>query len=116
MDGILLQASYVGNLRRHSLRTPNINNAVWTQQGYIPVSPNPNTLACPAGINAAAYQCSGGFAPAGLSKDQIRPYLGYSTFTMESAHANSNYNPFHLTPTNPPATLPAMFPYTTSQP
>jgi len=91
-ESMLLQVAYVGNLGRHILRAPSFNSATWTQQGYIPVSPNPNTLACPAGIDAAAYQCSGGFAPTGLSKDQIRPYLGYSAVQMALSDVNSNYN------------------------
>jgi len=92
-QSMLLQVAYVGNLGRHILRAPSFNSATWTQQGYIPVSPNPNTLACPAGINAAAYQCSaGGFAPTGLSKDQIRPYLGYAGVQMALSDVNSNYN------------------------
>ena len=92
-ESMLLQVAYVGNLGRHLLRAPSFNSATWTQQGYIPVSPNPNTLACPAGIDAAAYQCSaGGFAPTGLSKDQVRPYLGYGAIQMALSDANSNYN------------------------
>jgi hypothetical protein len=89
---VMLQISYVGNVGRHILRTHDINQATWTQQGFIPAAPNPNTLACPAGINAAAYQCSNGFAPAGLSKDRIRPYLGYSTIGLATSDVNSNYN------------------------
>jgi len=114
-DGILLQASYVGNLGRHILRTPSINNAVWTQQGFVPVSPNPNTLACPSGINAAGYQCSGGFAPAGLSKDQIRPYLGYSSIGMALSDVNSNYNSLQLSMTKRAGILTAMVAYTYSK-
>jgi hypothetical protein len=89
---MLLQVAYVGNLGRHILRAPFFNNASWTDQGYIPLTPNPNTLACPSGINATAYQCAGGFAPAALSKDQIRPYLGYSSIQMALSDVNSNYN------------------------
>jgi hypothetical protein len=90
---MLLQVAYVGDEGRHILRAPGVNNASWTEQGYIPISPNPNTLACPSGINAAAFHCSAaGFAPTGLSKDQIRPYLGYSSFEMALSDANSNYN------------------------
>jgi len=48
----LVQVAYVGNLGRHILRGESINNPSWTPQGYIPVSPNPNTYACPTGINA----------------------------------------------------------------
>jgi hypothetical protein len=90
-EAMLVQVAYVGNLGRHLLRAPSFNNATWTQQGYIPVSPNPNNLACPAGT-AAAFNCSGGFAPTGLSKDQIRPYLGYGNIQMALSDANSNYN------------------------
>ena len=91
-EAMLLQVAYVGNLGRHILRAPFFNNASWTDQGYIPLTPNPNTLACPPGINATAYQCAGGFAPAALSKDQIRPYLGYSNIQMALSDVNSNYN------------------------
>ena len=95
-QNMLLQISYVGNQGRHILRggngTSNINQPTWTQQGFIPVSPNPNTYACPPGIDAAAYGCSGGFAPAALGKDQIRPYLGYSNLGMALSDVNSNYN------------------------
>jgi hypothetical protein len=114
-DGILVQASYVGNVGRHILRAPSFNNATWTQQGMIPVSPNPNTQACPAGINAAAYQCSGGFAPAGLSKDQIRPYLGYSSIQMALSDVNSNYNAMQLSLTKRKGILTAMVSYTYSK-
>jgi Carboxypeptidase regulatory-like domain len=114
-DAMLLQVSYVGNLGRHILRTPSFNNATWTQQGYIPVSPNPNTLACPSGINAAAYQCSGGFAPAGLSKDQIRPYLGYSGLNMALGDANSNYNSLQLSLTKRAGFVTGTFAYTYSK-
>jgi hypothetical protein len=111
-DAMLLQLSYVGNLGRHILRTPSFNNASWTQQGYIPVSPNPNTLACPTGINAGAYQCTGGFAPAGLSKDQIRPYLGYSSIGMALSDANSNYNSLQVSLTKRAGFITATFAYT----
>jgi hypothetical protein len=112
---VLFQASYVGNLGRHIVRTPSINNATWTQQGYIPVSPNPNTLACPSGINAAAYQCSGGFAPTGLSKDQIRPYLGYSGLNLAMSDVNSNYNSLQVSLTKRAGILTATFAYTYSK-
>jgi len=95
-QNMLLQISYVGNQGRNILRggntTSNINQPTWTKQAFIPVSPNPNTYACPPGINAAAYGCSGGFAPAALGKDQIRPYLGYSNLGMAFSDVNSNYN------------------------
>jgi len=95
-QNMLLQVSYVGNQGRYILRggntTSNINQPTWTRQGFIPVSPNPNTYACPPGINAAAYGCSGGFAPGTLGKDQIRPYLGYSNLGMALSDATSNYN------------------------
>jgi hypothetical protein len=112
---MLLQVSYVGNLARHILRGPAVNNATWTDQGYVPVSPNPNTLACPPGINATAFQCAGGFAPAGLSKDQIRPYLGYSTITMELSDANSSYNAMQLSLTKRAGIVTAMVSYTYSK-
>jgi hypothetical protein len=112
---MLLQVAYVGNLGRHILRTHDINNATWTQQGFIPVSPNPNTQACPSGINAAAYQCSGGFAPAKLSKDQIRPYLGYSGIGLALSDVNSNYNSMQLSLTKRVGVITATFAYTYSK-
>ncbi len=111
----LLQVSYVGNQGRHILRTHDINNPTWTQQGFIPVAPNPNTQACPSGINAAAYQCSGGFAPAALSKDQIRPYLGYSTLGLALSDVNSNYNSLQLSLTKRAGILTATVAYTYSK-
>ena len=114
-DSMLLQVSYVGDLGRHILRTPSINNATWTQQGFIPVSPNPNTLACPAGINAAAFQCSGGFAPGSLSKDQIRPYLGYSGINLALSDVNSNYNSLQVSLTKRAGIVTATFAYTYSK-
>jgi hypothetical protein len=114
-DSMLLQVAYVGNLGRHILRTPSINNAAWTQQGFIPLSPNPNTQACPSGINAAAYQCAGGFAPAGLSKDQIRPYLGYSSIGMALSDVNSNYNSMQVSLTKRAGIITATVAYTYSK-
>jgi hypothetical protein len=112
---MLLQVSYVGALGRHILRGPAINDATWTPQAYVPTSPNPNTLACPAGINGSAFRCSGGFAPAGLSKDQIRPYLGYSNLTMESSDVNSNYNSLQINLTKRVGILTATAAYTYSK-
>jgi hypothetical protein len=115
-QGMLLQVSYVGNLGRHLLRTPSFNNATWTDQGYIPVAPNPNNLACPEGINSAAFHCSAaGFAPAGLSKDQIRPYLGYSSINMALSDVNSNYNALQVSLTKRKGILTAMVSYTYSK-
>jgi len=112
---MLLQVAYVGNLGRHILRTHDFNNATWTQQGIIPISPNPNTLACPSGINAAAYQCSGGFAPNGLSKDQLRPYLGYGAVGIALSDVNSNYNSMQLSLTKRVGVITATFAYTYSK-
>ncbi len=112
---MLLQVAYVGNLGRHILRAPSFNDATWTQQAYIPASPNPNNLACPAGINATAYQCAGGFAPAGLSQDQIRPYLGYSSIQMALSDANSNYNALQVSLTKRAGILTATVAYTFSK-
>ena len=112
---MLIQVSYVGNLGRHILRTPSINNAAWTQQGFIPVSPNPNTMACPSGINAAAFQCTGGFAPAGLSKDRIRPYLGYSSLNLALGDVNSNYNSLQISLAKRVGFFTATFAYTFSK-
>jgi hypothetical protein len=112
---MLIQVSYVGNLGRHILRTPSINNAAWTQQGFIPISPNPNTLACPSGINAAAFQCAGGLAPTGLSKDRIRPYLGYSSLNLALGDVNSNYNSMQVSLTKRAGFFTATFAYTFSK-
>jgi Carboxypeptidase regulatory-like domain len=90
-QNMLLQVSYVGTQGRHILRGPSINSPTWTQQEFIPTSPNPNDLACPAGINGPAYGCAGGYAAA-VSKDQIRPYLGYSSVSMAVSDNDSNYN------------------------
>ncbi len=114
--GILVQVAYVGNLGRHILRTPSINNATWTEQGYIPASPNPNNQACPPGINATAFQCSpAGFAPALLSKDQVRPYLGYSSVNLALSDVNSNYNALQVSLTKRAGILTATASYTFSK-
>jgi Carboxypeptidase regulatory-like domain len=118
-QGMLIQVSYVGNLGRHILRggtsTSNINQPTWTPQEFIPVSPNPNTYACPSGINAAAYGCVGGFAPAALGKDQIRPYLGYSNLGMEFSDVDSNYNALQLSLTKRVGFVTALVAYTYSK-
>jgi Carboxypeptidase regulatory-like domain len=118
-EGMLLQVAYVGNVGRHILRGPNntsnINQPTWTPQEYIPVSPNPNTYACPAGINSAAYSCVGGFAPFTLGKDQIRPYLGYSNLGMELSDVNSNYNGLQVSLTKHAGWLTAAVAYTYSK-
>jgi len=118
-QGMLLQVSYVGNQGRHILRggnnTSSINQPTWTPQGFIPVSPNPNTYACPSGINAAAYGCVGGFAPAALGKDQIRPYLGYSNLGMELSDVDSNYNALQLSLTKRVGLVTALVTYTYSK-
>ena len=118
-QGMLLQVSYVGNLGRHILRggtsTSNINQPTWTPQEFIPVSPNPNTYACPSGINAAAYGCVGGFAPAALGKDQIRPYLGYSNLGMELSDVDSNYNALQVSLTKRVGFVTALVAYTYSK-
>jgi hypothetical protein len=115
-QGMLLQVAYVGNLGRHLLRAQTINDATWTDQGYIPVAPNPNNLACPEGINSAAFQCSAaGFAPAGLSKDQIRPYLGYSSVNLALSDVNSNYNALQVSLTKRTGILTSTVSYTYSK-
>jgi hypothetical protein len=113
---MLLQVAYVGNLGRHILRIPTINDATWTEQGFIPASPNPNNLACPPGINSVAFQCSAaGFAPVGLSKDQIRPYLGYSSINMALSDVDSNYNALQVSLTKRAGILTATAAYTYSK-
>lgn len=115
-QNILVQVAYVGNLGRHILRGESINNPSWTPQGFIPLSPNPNTYACPTGINAAAYSCNAaGFAPAMLGKDQIRPYLGYSSVGEELSDVNSNYNAMQLSLTKRVGFITALLSYTYSK-
>ena len=117
--GLLLQVSYVGNQGRHILRggnsTSNINQPTWTPQGFIPVSPNPNTYACPDGINLVAYSCAGGFAPAAIGKDQIRPYLGYSNLGMELSDVDSNYNSLQISLTKRVGFVTTLVSYTRSK-
>jgi hypothetical protein len=118
-QSMLLQLSYVGNQGRHILRggnvTSNINQPSWTSQGFAPLTPNPNTYACPAGINAAAYGCTGGFANASLGKDQLRPYLGYSNLGMALSDVNSNYNSLQATLTKRAGFITAQLGYTYSK-
>jgi Carboxypeptidase regulatory-like domain len=118
-QNMLMQLSYVGNLGRHILRggngASNINEPSWTSQGFVPVSPNPNTYGCPAGINAAAYGCAGGFASPKLGKDQLRPYLGYSNLGMELGDVNSNYNSLQATLTKRAGFVTAQLAYTYSK-
>jgi carboxypeptidase family protein len=111
----LLRINYVGNFGRHILRTPSFNNATWIPQGLIPVSPNPNTFACPSGINAAAYGCSGGFATSTLRNDQIRPYLGYSSIGEALSDVNSNYNSLQASLTKRKGFVSGTFSYTFSK-
>lgn len=113
-QNVLLQVAYVGDLGRHILRGPGINNPTWTQQEFIPASPNPNNLACPSGINSAAFGCSGGFAAA-VSQDQIRPYLGFSGMNMELGDADSNYNSLQVSLTKRAGFLTSSIAYTYSK-
>jgi hypothetical protein len=113
--GMLFQINYVGNLGRHILRTPSINNPSWTAQGFIPVSLNPNTYACPAGINAAAYGCTGGFANSKLGSDQTRPFLGYASIGEALSDVNSNYNSLQVSLTKRAGFVTAMVSYTYSK-
>ena len=112
---MLFQINYVGNLGRHIRRTPSINNAAWTSQGFIPVAPNPNTFACPSGINAAAYGCSGGFANSKLAQDQTRPYLGYSGISEALSDVNSNYNALQVSLTKRTGIVTALVSYAYSK-
>jgi hypothetical protein len=112
----LLKMDYVGNLGRHILRGPSVNVPSWTtQQGFLPTSVNPNTFACPSGINAAAYGCTGGFANSKINGDQIRPFLGYSSFQFELSDANSNYNSLQASLTKRAGFVNGTFAYTYSK-
>ncbi|MGO9591042.1 MAG: carboxypeptidase regulatory-like domain-containing protein [Candidatus Acidiferrales bacterium] len=113
-QSMLLQVSYVGNQGRHILRGPTINDPTWTQQEFIPPSPNPNTNACPAGTSAA-FGCVGGFAPAAEAKDQIRPYLGYTTIGMAASDVDSNYNALQMSLTKRRGILTSSVAYTYSK-
>jgi hypothetical protein len=112
---LLLDITYVGNLGRHILRSPSINNPSWTPQGFIPVAPNPNTFACPSGINAGAYGCTGGFANSKLANDQTRPYLGYTGFVEALSDVNSNYNSLQVSLTKRAGLITALVAYTYSK-
>ena len=61
------------------------------------------------------FNARAGFAPTGLSKDQIRPYLGYSSITMALSDVNSNYNALQLSLTKRAGILTAMVSYTYSK-
>ena len=112
----LLRINYVGNLGRHILRGPSINVPSWsTQQGFLPTSVNPNTYACPSGINAAAYGCTGGFANSKINGDQIRPFLGYSSIGFELSDASSNYNSLQASLTKRAGFVSGTFSYTYSK-
>lgn len=118
--GMLLQLSYVGQQGRHILRDPSINNPSWTPQNYIPVSPNPNNLACPAGINTGAFHCVGGVGPGsgtkpGITGDQVRPFLGYGGLNMESSDEDSNYNALQVGLTKRAGFFTTSFAYTYSK-
>lgn len=112
----LLRLNYVGNLGRHILRAAAINNPSWTQQGFIPTSVNPNTYACPSGINAAAYGCSAaGLANSNINGDQIRPFLGYGGIGFALSDANSNYNALQASLTKRAGFVSGTFAYTWSK-
>ncbi|HEY6466850.1 MAG TPA: hypothetical protein VIY69_12705, partial [Candidatus Acidoferrales bacterium] len=118
--GTLLQVSYVGTQGRHILRGPTVNDPSWTPQNYLPVSPNPNNLACPAGINTAAFHCTNGFGPgtgtkAGITGDQTRPFLGYGGVNMELSDEDSNYNALQVGLTKRAGMLTASVAYTYSK-
>jgi outer membrane receptor protein involved in Fe transport len=68
--GVQLQAAFVGNMGRHLLRQPNINQ--------------PSMTAALA-------------APSGTYINQIRPYLGYGNISQFTGDATSNYNGLQLT-------------------
>jgi len=50
-----------------------------------------------------------------LSKDQIRPYLGYSGISMAVGDANSNYNSLQLSLTKRAGIITATVAYTYSK-
>lgn len=70
--GIFAEASYVGNLGRHLIRQPDINQPTFAQlQANIPPGPNVN-------VNA------------------LRPYKGYSSIRMRLSDSTSNYHAMQL--------------------
>jgi hypothetical protein len=111
----LLRVNYVGNLGRHILRGPSVNVPTWTPQGFAPISLNPNTYACPSGINAAAYGCTGGFANPNLLVDQTRPFLGYAGIGMALSDATSNYHSLQASLTKHAGFVSGTFAYTYSK-
>jgi hypothetical protein len=70
--GIFAEAAYVGNLGRHLIRQPDINQPTFEQlQANIPPGPNVN-------VNA------------------LRPYKGYTAIRMRLSDATSNYHGMQL--------------------
>lgn len=70
--GIFAEAAYVGNLGRHLIRQPDINQPTFAQlQANLPPGPNVN-------VNA------------------LRPYKGYTAIRMRLSDATSNYHGMQL--------------------
>jgi hypothetical protein len=72
--GIFVEAGYVGNLGRHLLRQPDINQAPF------------DVLRANAALPAAQR----------LTTNAMRPYKGYSQIRMRLSDSNSNYNALQL--------------------
>jgi hypothetical protein len=68
--GMMVEAAYVGNLGRHLLRAPDINQATFA------------ALVANAALPAAQR----------ASVNALRPYLGYSAINMRLSDATSNYH------------------------
>jgi hypothetical protein len=74
--GFMVDVAYVGNLGRHLLRAPDINQASFEALVANAAFPSAHR----ASVNA------------------LRPYKGYSTITMRISDATSNYNIARLWP------------------
>lgn len=72
--GIFVEAGYVGNLSRHLLRQPDINQ------------PSFDVLRANAALPSAQR----------LTTNAMRPYKGYSQIRMRLSDSNSNYNALQL--------------------
>ncbi len=72
--GVFFEAAYVGNLGRHLLRQPDINQ------------PSFAALRANAALPAAQR----------LATNAMRPYKGYSAISMRLSDSNSNYNSLQL--------------------
>lgn len=91
--GIFAEAAYVGNLGRHLIRQPDINQASF------------EALAANAALPTAQR----------VDTNALRPYKGYSAIRMRLADSTSNYHAMQLYATKRKGDLLATFSYTWSK-